>query len=877
MRNKFVWIPLVSVLSLLGFAGMALGQKTLFPPMVLKENWEVQSSAKVAEKGEVISTPDFRPQGWYPSQVPSTVVAALVINKVYPDPHFGMNLRSYPGMGYQIGQNFSNLPMPPDSPFAVSWWYRTQFSLPTVQAGTRLWLKFDGINFRANVWLNGAQIASSAKMAGAWRVFEFDLAAAAKPGQINALAVEVFAPKPNDLAITFVDWNPAPPDKMMGLFREVSILSSGPVALRHPYVLSDLDLPSLETARLTVMADLRNATEMGVKGILRGSIGTVRFEQPVALAAGETKTVRFAPQQFPQLVFAQPRLWWPFQMGPANLYDLKLDFSINSQVSDQKSIRFGIREIAGEFNAGGHLGFKINGKNILIRGAGYTSEMLLRSTPERQEDEIRYVKDMNLNTIRLEGKLENEHFLNFCDEQGILLLAGWCCCDHWEKWKNWKEEDYLISAESQRDQIRRLRPHASLLAWFNGSDGPPPSKVEQTYIQILRELSWPNPFVSSAKDFPAEFSGPPGVKMRGPYEYVPPIYWYVDTTQGGAFGFNTEAGPGPAVPPLESLKRMFPADKLWPMNEYWTFHAGGGPFKSLDVFTNAMKQRFGTAKGVEDYARKAQAVAYESHRAMFEAFGRNQPNATGVIQWMQNNAWPSLIWHLYDFYLLPGGSYFGAKKACEPLHVQYSYDDRSVVVVNSTLESYAGLKVKAMVLNLDLKEKFNQVESLDASPDCATRTLAIPEIPGLSTTYFLQLTLEDKSGKTVSHNFYWLSTKPDVLDDPKSTWYYTPQKAFADFTPLEALPRAEVKLDSSFSVRGNDQLATVTLKNASPNLAFFLRLKLKKGAEGEEVVPVFWEDNYVSLLPGEIRQLRASCRVKDLEGKTPVVVVETWK
>ncbi len=843
----------------------------------LQQGWHLQSSQKVKENGELLSSAQFKPEGWYSVVVPSTVVAGLVANQVYPDPHFGMNLRSYPGMDYKIGTNFSGQPMSPNNPFRASWWYRTEFKGPALPAGEHCWLHFDGINFRSNVWLNGKRIADSKQMAGAWRIFEFDVTEVIRPGQTNFLAVETFAPDPNDLAITFVDWNPSPPDKMMGIWRDVYLTISGPVSLRHPFVDTKLDLPSLGKARLTVFTDLFNSSSHEVKGIFQGSIGSIRFEQMVTLAVGEKKTVQFRPDQFTQLVLNQPRLWWPVHMGAPNLYDLKLEFVVDGRISDSQSIRFGVRQITAEFNPGGHLGFKVNGKNVLIRGAGYTPEMLLRSTPERQEDEIRYVKDMNLNTIRLEGKLEDEHFLGACDEQGILVLAGWCCCDHWEKWKDWNEEDFIVSAESLKDQIHRLRRHASLLAWMNGSDNPPPSKVEQMYIEILHDLAWPNPFVSSATGKKAEFSGASGVKMNGPYDYVPPIYWYVDTTKGGAFGFNTETGPGPAVPPIESLRRMLPADKLWPINDYWSFHSGGGPFKALDVFGTALNQEYGKAKGVEDYAMKAQALAYDSHRAMFEAFGRNKPNATGVIQWMLNNAWPSMIWHLYDYYLRPGGSYFGAKKACEPLHIQYSYDDRSVVVVNSTLETFAGLKAKVLIYNRDMKEKFSKVESLSSVPDGTQKVLTLPEIPDLSTTYFLKLQLEDKAGKIVSRNFYWLSTQRDVLDDAKSTWYYTPQSAFADFTALQSLPQPLVKMNSSFSVHGENQMTAVTLKNDSAHLAFFLRLKLKKGADGDEVLPVIWEDNYVSLLPGEERQIQASCRIKDLEGKSPAVEVETWK
>ena len=316
--------------------------------------------------------------------------------------------------------------------------------------------------------------------------------------------------------------------------------------------------------------------------------------------------------------------------------------------------------------------FTVNGKRILVRGGGWASDMLLRpASTDRLRAELRYTREMGLNTIRLEGKLESDEFYDLADEYGILVMPGWCCCDQWEQWNKWDAEDHRVGPASLRDQILRLRNHPSVLVWLNGSDFPPPARVEKAYLDVLRDLRWTKPVLSNATDAPGPISGPSGVKMRGPYDYVPPSYWLTDTKNGGAFGFATEMGPGAAVPPIESLRKMLPADRLWPMNEFWMFHAGGDEFKDLKLFTAALEGRYGKATSVEDYARKAQALAYEGQRAMFEAFGRNKYEATGVIQWMLNNAWPSMIWHLYDYYLRPGGGYYGTKQACEPLHVQY--------------------------------------------------------------------------------------------------------------------------------------------------------------------------------------------------------------
>jgi len=884
-------------ISLLSFLLLAL---VVSPPeatpaaangLLLRESWAIQSSAEVHETGAAISTPGFKARDWYRATVPTTVFNALVQEHCYPDPYVGMNLRAVPGTTYPIYGNFTDIPMPPGSPFRHSWWYRTEFQLPTEFRGTTMWLGFDGVTYRANVWMNGRQIASADKLAGTWRRFEFDITAAARPGEINSLAVEVFPPQPHDLAITLVDWAPMPPDKEMGLWGDVHITTTGPVALRYPAVLTKLDLPSTELAQLTVRAELKNGSAQAVEGSLKGKIENIEFSQPVRLGPGQMQVVRFRPERFPQLRLANPRLWWPAQLGPQNLYPLDLQFEVGGRVSDSSHIRFGIRQVTSEVDSQGHRLFHINGQNILIRGAGYSMDLLMRSSPERQEAQLNYVRDLNLNTVRLEGKLEDDHFFDLSDQLGILVMPGWCCCDQWEKWGRWDTENEEIAAASLRDQIRRLERHPSVLTWLYGSDNPPPPKVEKMYLQILQECDWPNPAVSSASATPTTV-GPSGVKMTGPYEYVAPSFWYLDTNFGGAYGFNTETSPGPAIPPIESLRRLLPADHLWPIDSVWEYHAGGMS-STLSVFTEALNRRYGASASAEEYSRKAQMQAYEAHRAMMEAYGRNKYTSTGVIQWMLNNAWPSMIWHLYDWYLRPGGSYFGVKVACEPLHVQYSYDDRSIVIVNSYYKAFPNLKVTAKVYNLDMAEKFSREATVEVGPDSSTRVFTLPETEGLSSTYFLNLTLES-SGSLVSRNFYWLSTQPETLDwgrsrdepdDPHhSTW--TPTKSFADYTALNTLPPVDLEVMAQ-SQRGESQSSTtVALRNPSRTLAFGVRLKIERawtgccvnrhGPTDEGVLPILWQDNYFSLLPGESRQVTATYNTKDLGQSAPVVEVEGW-
>jgi exo-1,4-beta-D-glucosaminidase len=877
------------LLTLLMAAGAAMAQmppSSAEPKLMLNQGWAIQSSTQVAASGELISAPTYSTHGWYRASMPSTVIEALLRLHVFSDPFVGENLRTIPGTTYPIGQNFSNVPMPPGSPFSAPWWFRTEFQVPREFSGKTAWLHFGGINYRANVWMNGRQIACADKMAGAWRVFDFDVTGLAAPGQTSTLAVEVFPPQPDDLAITFVDWNPFPADKDMGIWRDVYLTSSGPVALRYPQVITKLDLPSLDKAHLTVTSELWNATDQTVEGTLKGKIENVEFSQAVTLGPKESKVVTFTPEQYPQLNFDKPRVWWPYNLGPQNLYNLDVSFEVAGKVSDAQTLTFGVREVTADLDSNDHRLFKINGKNILIRGAGWTFDMFLRTDPRRQDEELAYVKDMNLNTVRLEGKLEDEHFLEVCDREGILVLAGWCCCDHWERWKNWKDEDYVVAAESLKDQIRRLRSHACMLDWLYGSDNPPVEKAEEMYIKILKEYNWPNPYQSSATARPTSVTGKTGLKMTGPYEYVAPSYWLEDKERGGAYGFNTETSPGPAVPPVESLKRMLPSDHLWPIDTTWDYHAGGGAFRDVHVFTQAIDARYGKATSLEDYAEKAQVMAYECERAMFEAYGRNKYTSTGVIQWMLNNAWPSLIWHLYDYYLRPGGSYFGAKKGCEYLHVQYSYDDKSIVVVNSYYNSHPGMKVSARVFNFDMARKFAKDATVDVGPDSSTKVFSLPTISGLSKTHFLRLDLADSSGKTVSTNFYWLSTQPDVLDWENSTWYYTPNKTFSDLTELQSLPKVDVKATVATEARGDDEVTHITVENPSKSLAFFVHFKvMAKGGriyrEGgfsgdDEVLPIIWSDNYISLLPGEKHEITATYAKRSLRGGTPAAEVDGW-
>jgi exo-1,4-beta-D-glucosaminidase len=366
--------------------------------------------------------------------------------------------------------------------------------------------------------------------------------------------------------------------------------------------------------------------------------------------------------------------------------------------------------------------------------------------------------------------------------------------------------------------------------------------------------------------------------MTGPYAWVPPSYWMQDSTHGGAWAYNTETSAGTAIPPIESIRRMIPAQDIkWPLDSVWVYHAASGVFsRLLDRYNAALSIRFGAPTTIEDYTITSQLMTYENERAMFEAYRRNEYVSTGVIQWMFNNAWPSLYWHLFDWYLRPGGGYFGAKKANEPVHVLFSYDDRSIAVVNTSPSHtpLRGVHLRTTVYNVDGTQRLGRDTVIDIPPDTSMRVSTLHEVAGITGAYLVDLRLVDANGHPLSTNFYWLSTRPDVLAD-SSTWYNTEVKSYADYTALRSMPTAAVNATARFSTSGGAGQARVTLKNRGQSIAFFMRLQII-GRGDEEALPVLWEDNYVSLLPGESRTITATYRVRDLRGSPPRLLVTGW-
>jgi exo-1,4-beta-D-glucosaminidase len=610
------------------------------------------------------------------------------------------------------------------------------------------------------------------------------------------------------------------------------------------------------------------------------------INKEVTIPAGSNEKIILSTEEYKELSLRNPKLWWPHTVGKPTMHEAQLSFTAQGEELDRDNLKYGIREIQDYYTDEGHRGFMINGEKVSVRGGGWVDNIMLDNTHAYDLAQLEYVKSMNLNTIRLEGFWGKDDFLyQMCDELGILIMVGWSC--HWE-WEDYlgaycdekyggilSDEDIDLMSVAWKDQIAWLRNHPSIFAWFSGSDCVPAPALEEKYMKTFAEYDSSRIYLSSAKEWESS-DIQTGMKMRGPYAYVPPVYWYSDTLYGGAFGFNTETGPGAQVPPLESIKKMIPEEDLWPINDVWDYHCGRHEFNTLDRFTKAMINRYGAATSVDEYARKAQLLNYELMRPMFEAFSARRYRATGVIQWMLNSAWPEMYWQLYDSYLMPNAAFYATKKAGESLHALYDYHENSIYVVNDRLDDEKDILVIVRVFNIRSEMVFNKEIEIDIPNNSSLELVDLPQFEDMSETYFLDLRIE-KAGNELSNNFYWLSTKADELDYEAvvPSWnYHTLSKAYANFDQLNTMEKASVSYSLNVEKGEGSSTFTVEVENLSVVIAFFIEMRLVDDVTGNTILPVLWSDNYISLSPLERRIVSVTINNSDLEGINPQLLVE---
>ncbi len=858
----------------------SLGQESV--PYSLNENWRLQSSEKITASAEQISSADYRgTDNWYTTTVPTTVLAALVENNVFPDPYYGENLKRIPG--YREGRW---LVMPVDSPFRHSWWFRTIFRLPQSFRNKFLTLHVDGINYRANVWLNGKPLASADETVGMFRRFQWDITGRVVFDGENCLAIEIIPPgllpdetyktKQIEATTGWDDHNPQPPDANMGIWQSVYIRHTGPVKILNPFVLTDLSVPDMEKADLSVLATVTNCSQEPVSAVVSGQIGKVTFNKAVFLNAGDSQDVRFAADEFPQLRFENPRVWWPHPLGKQELYVLKLAVDTKGRLSDSVSTTFGIRKITSVINEEGWRLFYVNGRKTLVRGGAWmTSDMLLRLSKKRYDALIRYAREANLNMLRSEGFSirETEDFFTLCDQYGIMVT---------QQIFGRSIPDEALAIACTKDTILRIRNHPSLVHFLGHDETFPTPTLDAAYRDLIAQYAPDRTYQphSGAFDVAERFeTGGTRTGTRELWTYAGPSHYY-ERKEDGAWGFAQSGGIGGVVAPFDSLRRFIPEDQRWPL---WTdslsFHTviQGGSF--FDVVVQMLNARYGESKSLEEFCRKAQTMNYECARGMFEAYGRNKYSATGITTWKYNAAWPAFMtWHYVDWYLNPTGAYYGAKKACAPLHTQYAYDDETVYLINNLHESFSNLHVTARIYAPDGKMLWEKESEVDSPEDSVVPVFPIERLADWPSVYFLELTLDQEHGKRIDDNTYWLSRTKDTRGEVKDDWrdFAVYPKSLADYRELAHLPAVKLNVESEFNNTGKETEIKVVLRNPSPHLVFQIRLAVKRGEDGQEITPIFWEDNLIQLSPYCERTILGRFYSEDADDSPPVLAVSGW-
>ena len=849
------------------------------------QQWDMSPLGVDGFLGEEVSTLAFDSSHWISATVPATSVSHLAEAGVIDDPYYGSNMKEIAGYKKEADTHFAFHPMPLDSPFRTPFWYRTTFDIENL--GKRTWIKFHGLNFKGEIWVNGKRVAGQTEIAGSYRIYDLDITPFAKNGT-NSVAVLLYPQAPDDLGITFIDWSVTPPDESAGIWQPVEVYTTEKVALKHLSVQTELS-HSMDSVVLTSLVELHHQAPV-VYGFEGRVVRSETFEgelkvsvsfggealktshKKVSLLASDTCLIRQS------IALDFPQLWWPYELGEQPLYEACFELiDDNGECIAMENVTFGIREITSEINSFGAREFKVNGQSFLVKGSAWSPDLMLRQSERRDEIDIAYLKDMGLNTVRLEGKLATNYFWDLCDREGIIVMAGWPCCTHWEQWDKWKPDDYTVAAQSLKSQLLRLRNHASFGVWFYGSDYPPVPKVEKIYLDILAEIAPKVVALSSAAKFCSKVSGDTGVKMSGPYGYVPPSYWYDKNMPGVATSFNTETGPDASFPRLESIERMLPEDEQYVGSPSWNHHAGLASFLTTDVMNSGIEQRYGVKKeNFEQFIDVAQIVAYESWRAMYEAYGRNFPEGTGVIGWMLNGHWPSLLWQKYDYWLVPTGGFYGTQKANEIHHVQYSYDDDSLWVINTTDTPIIG-RVLARVFGVDgtliTTDEFEVLSAPHSRKKSGVLTHFKEELVFVDLRLLSIEGAEGSEEKELSHNFYWLSATKEQYESEqqKEWWYYRPVVKSPDFSPLQTLVKTSLGIVQHTVEHLNDTLESVEITNNGDMIAFGVQVDIVDG-EGQLVAPVFWSENLLFLLQGECRTIFCTVNHRDFSGKYSVRV-----
>ena len=803
--------------------------------------WRIQRASFVADAGEAVSTVGFSDGDWLVATVPGTVLTSYLNAGAVPDPNFGQN---------QLHIS--------DSYFYSDFWYRTEFVAPDKTPKQLAWLNFDGMNWKAEVYLNGDKLG---RVEGGFLRGRFDVTQKIKPGKVNALAVRIEknatpgsvhqktfetcsknggalgADNPTFHASVGWDWISTIRGRNIGIWGDVSLNLTEAVTLENPFVWAKLPLPDTSSADVTVQTDLVNHLPTPFRGLLRCQLGGVMIEHHVNLAAGERKTVTLDSGTHAALHLEQPRLWWPAGYGEPSLYEVTLTLRAGARTVASTSFKAGLRQMTYS-EEGGALRIWVNGRRFVARGGNWGfAESMLRYRAREYDAAVRYHREMNFTMIRnWVGQVPDEAFYEACDRHGILVWQDFWLANPWD---GPEPKDDALFLSNARDLLLRIRNHASVGLYCGRNEGFPPPALESGIRKALADLHPQVHYISSSADKVVSGHGPYGVKPAS-------VYFQLADKK-----LHSEIG-APNIPTLDSVRRMMPERAMWPQALDWGLHdfclqgaMNGESFRSM------IENSFGGAESAEEWIRLAQFVNYDTYRAMFEAQSRYR---MGVLLWMSHSCWPSFVWQTYDYYFEPTAAYFGCKKGSEPLHIQWNSLEETIEVVKYSAGKVTGLEAVAEVLNMDGRLLDRKSASLDSEEDSTATCLRMSYPEGLTPVHFLRLSLV-RGNEAVSTNFYLRSLKLN------------------DFRALRELPAAKLDVRSSAVRNGNAWELNGSVENSSAWPALMVRVKVVRDKSGDRILPVIFSDNYLALMPGERRTISAEVQEADTRGEKPLLVL----
>ena len=825
--------------------------------------WKMQQAGMVSAPAEVVAAEGFDTAGWQDAVVPGTVLTSLVHNGIYPDPYFGTNNRLEEQLIPDIattGRDF------------YTYWFRTAVTIPDSYRGRRIWLQTNGINYRAEIWVNGHLLASQT---GMFLRDDIEITDYARPGQKAVVAILV---KPVDMPgsrmqkswgaigeyhnggngeigfnttqLMTAGWdftyNDGIRDRNTGIWRPIRLYSTGAVAMRHPFVSSRLQWQPDTIASTTVSVELFNPStdNRPVECMVTGQItGTdIQFQKKIHVGRGMHETLTFSPEEFPQLVIERPRLWWPKNKGPQNLYTLTMTCFVNGQPTDSLQTRFGIREVRTTRETPDHSKlFVVNGRPLFIKGSNWLPEAMLRTNDRRMEAELRMTHQSGINLLRLWGGgiAESDRFYELCDEYGILVWQEfWMTGDTRHPHD---EAAYLANVEST---VKRIRNHPSIAFYVASNESSEVSGTEA----LLQRIDGTRPYQQQSEC--------DGIHDGSPYKQVNPMQHYENTAsdRGSRIdGFNPEYG-APTLPLAESLRRMMPDSLLWPINKSaWDYLDGGG-FHLMTTLYHDMVNEYGPSASIEEYAKKGQLVGAMNAKSIWDVWNYNQLDSgdrfcSGLLFWYHNSANPQVCARMWDYYLEPTAALYHTMHALEPLHPMFDYAKNTVSVSNDLPQGFKDYRLSATLYDMNSQQIWAKTATIDIPSEAtACDIFSIPFYEKLNRpltpVHFIHLLLTDDKGKTVAENFYWRSDNPyqgrSTLSGPTT----------AGFQTLAQMPvvRLKTKKQIQLSADGRHVIMTATLKNPTRHIAFFNQLHLM--SDGRPVLPTYYSDNFFTLMPG---------------------------